>query len=231
MPKQTITFRIERFKPGVIDPPRLQSFHLQVDEDMSVLDALEQIRLTLDESLMYRHSCHHSACGTCALRINGTERLACTTRVLDLDSEIVVLKPLHGFERLGDLAVEMSCFYRDIDPDWALLKPAEAVEGVVGREGESPQRLEDCIECGCCVSSCPVAHRSTDFMGPAALAALNNEMAKAPQNRRDALLSIAGSARGERLCERALNCSRVCPTHVYPARHISDLRRKLHPAE
>ena len=227
MPKQTITFRIERFKPGAIDPPRFQSFHLQVDATTTVLDALEQIRLTLDETLMYRHSCHHSACGTCALRINGSERMACTTRVLDLASDTVVLEPLRGFERLGDLTVEMSGFYRDIDSEWSLLRPSEPMEGVAHREDNPPLRLEDCIECGCCVSSCPAAHRHADFMGPAALAALNNEMAKAPADRREALLNTAGSDRGERLCERALNCSRVCPTQVYPARHIADLRRKL----
>ena len=226
MSKRTITFRIERFKPGVVDPPRLQSFHLQVDEAMSVLDALEQIRLTLDESLMYRHSCHHSACGTCALRINGSERLACTTRVLDLESEIVVLKPLRGLERLGDLAVEMSGFYRDVDPDWKLLRRSEPLEGATHRSGEPPQRLEDCIECGCCLSSCPVTRRRADFMGPAALAALNNEMAKVSHDEGKALLDLAGSPQGERLCERAINCSRVCPTKVYPAKHIADLRRK-----
>jgi len=38
---------------------------------------------------------------------------------------------------------------------------------------------------------------------------------------------MAANKNGERLCERALNCSRVCPTGVYPARHIADLRRLL----
>jgi len=28
-------------------------------------------------------------------------------------------------------------------------------------------------------------------------------------------------------CRRALECSRVCPTAVYPARHIEELRRRL----
>ncbi len=36
---------------------------------------------------------------------------------------------------------------------------------------------------------------------------------------------MAGSKRGERLCERSVNCSRVCPNKVYPARHIADLRK------
>jgi succinate dehydrogenase/fumarate reductase-like Fe-S protein len=58
------------------------------------------------------------------------------------------------------------------------------------------------------------------------LAAVNNELKKSPQNS-EGLLSLAGSERGERLCERAVNCSRVCPNKVYPARHIADLRKLL----
>ena len=45
------------------------------------------------------------------------------------------------------------------------------------------------------------------------------------------MLALAGTERGERRCERALLCSRVCPTGVYPARHIMELRRDgVHPA-
>ena len=74
-----ITLRILRYKPGHIDPPRYQEFSLEADPDMSVLDALEAIRLKQDSSLMYRQSCHHSSCGTCACKINGRERLNCIT--------------------------------------------------------------------------------------------------------------------------------------------------------
>ena len=87
-------------------------------------------------------------------------------------------------------------------------------------------RFENCIECGACISACPATHNSNAFLGPAVLAAVNNELKKSPQKSVD-LLSLAGSKRGERLCERAVNCSRVCPTKVYPARHIADLRRFL----
>jgi succinate dehydrogenase / fumarate reductase iron-sulfur subunit len=65
-----------------------------------------------------------------------------------------------------------------------------------------------------------------DFMGPAALAALNREYQKTP-HRQAALLALAGGERGERWCASHLKCSRVCPTAVYPARHIMDLRRRL----
>ena len=72
---KTVTIRILRYKPNRIEPPRYQDFSLHAEPEMSVLDALEKIRLEQDNTLMYRHSCHHSSCGTCACRINGKERL------------------------------------------------------------------------------------------------------------------------------------------------------------
>lgn len=228
MKTQRIEFIISRFQPGRIDPPRLQSFFLDVDETMTVLDGLERIRLTQDPTLIYRHSCHHSSCGTCACRINGAERLACTTRVAGLaDSGWITLEPLNGFERIADLAVEMRSFYQDIDPRWSCLKPCEPGPGSVSPPGpEASLRFEECIECGACVSVCPAARDHGPFMGPAALAALHNEMLKSPDARKG-LLATAGGERGERWCQRWLACSRVCPTGVYPARHIADLSRLL----
>lgn len=226
MTTRTVEFSIFRYKPGHIDLPRFQSFELDVDDGITVLDALERIRLTRDGSLLYRHSCHHSSCGTCACVINGEERLACTTQVLDLGTDRVKLEPLRGFERLGDLAVRMEAFYRDIEPAWSCLKPAQPATTAPVEPGAGLLRFEECIECGCCVAACPATRSHPEFMGPAALAAVHNEISK-NMPAADALLHIAGSERGERWCERALACSRVCPTGVYPARHIAELRREL----
>lgn len=229
MQQKQITFRILRYKPGVIDPPRFQEFELTVDDNMTVLDSLEKIRLEQEAALMYRHSCHHSSCGTCACKINGQARLACITRVLALNSSTAVLEPLDGFQRLGDLVVDMRDLFKDIAQDWSYMREAENVKSEVRPDGiDGFTRFENCIECGACVAACPVIEKNTDFMGPAALAALHREMLKSP-DRKSELLALAGARRGEQLCERALNCSRVCPTAVYPARHIADLRRKLHP--
>jgi len=226
MTTRAVEFSIFRYKPGHIDPPRFESFRIEAEEGMTVLEALERIRLTLDGSLIYRHSCHHSSCGTCACLVNGVERLACTTRVLELETDTVRLEPLRGFERAGDLAVRMEVFFRDIEPGWSYLKPSESFAHVQADSGTELLRFEACIECGCCVSACPATRSHPDFMGPAALAATHNEISKnAPAA--DDLLRTAGNERGERWCERALACSRVCPTGVHPARHIADLRREL----
>ena len=115
---KTVTFRILRYKPNRIDPPRFQDFSLKIELDMSVLDALEKIRLEQDNTLMYRHSCHHSSCGTCACKINGKERLTCITKISDLDEDTITLTPLEGFKPIGDLVVDVTRFYKDYSGKW-----------------------------------------------------------------------------------------------------------------
>ncbi|GAK55783.1 succinate dehydrogenase and fumarate reductase iron-sulfur protein [Candidatus Vecturithrix granuli] len=227
MKERTLRFCILRYKPGKIDPPRFQGFHLPVNEDMSVLDALEKIRLEQDSSLMYRHSCHHSSCGTCACKINGKEKLTCVTKVFALETETVTLEPLDGFRKEGDLVVNMTGFYDEIADDWTYIRKTEQVHSTALPEDVTAYtRLESCIECGSCVSACPAVHEESQFMGPAALATLHNELLKFPEKEQELLL-LAGSKHGERWCERAIECSRVCPTQVSPAKHILDLRKAL----
>ena len=214
-----LTFHILRYKPGVIDPPEFQEFAVPVTPEMSVLDALEYIRLELDATLMYRHSCHHSSCGTCACVINGVARLTCVTNALSLQTPVITLEPLRGFRCEGDLVVDMTDFYEYICDEWSYLRQSEL------DQQKNSTRLETCVECGCCVSSCPVTQTGVGFMGPAALAAINAEWQKAPEQR-DLLRQLAHGEHGERWCERAIECSRVCPTKVAPAKHIAELRSK-----
>jgi succinate dehydrogenase / fumarate reductase iron-sulfur subunit len=223
---QKIKFRILRYKPDFIDPPQYQDFDLEAQPHMTVLDCLEKIRLEQDSTLLYRHSCHHASCGTCACIINGTERLACTTGVHELNSDVITLQPLKGFTCRGDLVVDMQEFFEEFSQDWTCLKQVENPEPTRMPPGiKRFMRFENCIECGACVSACP-ANQKKKFIGPAALSAVNIELQKNPQKNEE-LISLAKSKRGANLCEQALNCSRVCPSGVYPARHISDLRRLL----
>jgi succinate dehydrogenase / fumarate reductase iron-sulfur subunit len=222
MRKKTVTFRVFRFRPADPRSGRFEEVRPQVEEATTVLEVLERLRGT-DPTLMYRRSCHHGSCGTCACRINGRERLACTTRVLELDAEVVTVEPLRKLRKMGDLVVDPTDFFREYPLDWHTLRPSEAQPEAKPPEGlRRYTRLENCIECGACVSACPVG----DFLGPAVLAGLNRERLERP-DREEPLLHLAGGDRGVRKCERALECSRVCPTSVYPARHIEQLRRRL----
>ena len=226
---EIIKFRIRRYKPGVIDPSRFETFEVAAGQarSASILDCLEQIRLNQDPTFMYRHSCHHGSCGTCACQINGTPRLACTTKLSQLSAATAIIEPLEGFDCIADLVVNMDDFFKDIDCSWSYLQPDRSAETPPSLSGmRAWTRLENCIECGCCVSACPVLHKNSDFMGPAALAAVNRQYRKFPHQKKR-LLAIAGGRRGVKGCQRALACSKVCPTRVYPARHIEELRRRL----
>lgn len=191
-------------------------------EEATVLDALEAIRHGQDRSLVYRHSCHHGSCGTCACRINGRERLACTTRVAALDTPVITVAPLRAGAVVADLAVERRTFFEAMPADAGYLRPSEVNAQATPPPGlDGSVRFENCIECGACVSACPV---EAPFVGPAALAALNRQRQKDPEAEQ-AVRSRAAAPDGAMVCERALECSRVCPTGVYPARHIAELRR------
>jgi succinate dehydrogenase / fumarate reductase iron-sulfur subunit len=220
MSLREITFRVYRFRPGEPEAARYEETRLAVRESTTVLEVLERLR-GRDPSLMFRHSCHHGSCGTCACRINGRERLACTTRVLELGTEVVIVEPLNRLGRRGDLVVDPADFFREYPPRLQMLRTSEWIPLARPPEELSGYtRLENCIECGACVSACPV----NDFLGPAVLAAINRERVNRPASAAR-MLELAGSERGVGKCQRALECSRVCPVGVYPARHIEELRK------
>jgi succinate dehydrogenase / fumarate reductase iron-sulfur subunit len=227
MPEKKVGFKIFRYKPGAIDPPRYDTFEINIGLRTTVLDALEIIRVEHDPSLMYRHSCHHASCGTCGYKINGQERLGCVTNVLELGTDEVIVEPLDGLPRIVDLVVDMTEFYRDFSPDWTYLRDSEwHPQAATPPEVDHYVRFENCIECGACVSACPVTAAGNFYMGPAVLAALNREIDK-NGGTKQFLLDLAGSERGIWQCHSAYECSAVCPADVDPAGHIMALRRRL----
>ncbi|MEW5956625.1 MAG: 2Fe-2S iron-sulfur cluster-binding protein [Chloroflexota bacterium] len=227
MTEKNIRFKILRYKPGAIDPPRYDTFETTVGPRTTVLDALETIRVEYDKTLMYRHSCHHASCGTCAYKVNGQEGLGCVTNVMALGADEVVVEPMDGLTRLVDLVVDMTEFFRDISPAWTYLRPSEWHPQAAMPEGvDHYVRFENCIECGACISACPVTAAGNFYIGPAALAAINRELSKNGQDK-SRLLDLAGSERGVWQCHSAFECSAVCPSDVNPAGHIMQLRRRL----
>jgi succinate dehydrogenase / fumarate reductase iron-sulfur subunit len=224
----SLQIKISRFKPSIVDPPAFFTYELTPAPEWTVLDALEQIRIHQEPSLMYRRACHHGSCGTCACTINGVERLACKTKLADLGTQAITIEPLRCFQRIGDLVTVRNALFQFMQPEWSCLQPDEKRDDhalLLPGHGQTVTRFENCIECGCCVSACPVARNNKRFLGPAVLSAMNQEMKKNPSTEND-LLALAAAPDGEALCQRALACSRVCPTGVYPARHINELRKQ-----
>lgn len=227
MSEKTIRFKVFRYKPGAIDPPRYDTFNVPVEPRTTVLDALEIIRVDHDPSLMYRHSCHHASCGTCAYKINAREALGCVTNVLELNTDEVIVEPLDGLSPIVDLVVDMADFFRDFSPDWTYLRESEWYpQAATPREVAHYVRFENCIECGACISACPVAAVGNFYLGPAVLTAINREICKNGGDK-TTLLDLAGSERGVWQCHSAYECTAVCPADANPAGHIMELRRQF----
>ena len=117
--RQLRTVRIYRFNPDSGENPRLDTFALEVKScGPMVLDALIQLKAAVDSSLTFRRSCREGICGSCAMNINGVNRLACTTAMADLAGDIKIY-PLPHLPVIKDLVPDLTTFYAQ----YAAVKP------------------------------------------------------------------------------------------------------------
>jgi succinate dehydrogenase / fumarate reductase iron-sulfur subunit len=82
------TIKVRRYQPEAdVDDgapgPYWQEFDVELEESLSVLDALLQARSDQDGSLAVRCSCRAAICGSCGVKINGQSTLACKTKIQD----------------------------------------------------------------------------------------------------------------------------------------------------
>jgi succinate dehydrogenase / fumarate reductase iron-sulfur subunit len=227
----TVLLRVFRYRPGD-DAPHYEQFRVPAGPRTTVLDALLAVRRGLDPGLTLRHSCLHGSCGTCGMRVNGREVLACVTRLEGLGDPVVV-EPLAGLPVLGDLVVDMEEVYQRLEPAGRPLVRAseQAQTDRSGPDSQGPvleglERFEDCLECGLCLSACPVAG-DPRYLGPAALAAAERVLEEPRGADPRKVLGWVDDAHGAWRCHAAFECSAVCPAGVDPAGAIMRLRRRL----
>lgn len=224
----TVTFHITRQKEN--GHPYHQALSLEVDPDEYVLDGIERIWANHDRSLVFRHLCHHSTCGACGMRVNGVEKLTCITTVRSMthNGGVIRVEPLRNFPVVSDLVVDMGQFYIHMDQaQFEQVAPVNMTNLEYEKDNpddEPYERLVDCIECGCCISACPISMTSPDYVGPAVLAAIQHSYAQTSDPR---LLDFADQADGVWRCHSAFECTAVCPSNVDPAWRIMDLRKKI----
>ncbi len=224
-----ITLRIPRQRSGE-DLPVWQNYPLEIDPDETVLDAVERVWAFHDRSLTFRHACHHSTCGACGMRVNGVEKLTCITPIRSVTHNNGNLKvePLRNFPLISDLVVDVSPFFRELDemrvPAVVTNNQGNLTYEKIPADHENFERLVDCIECGLCVSACPVALTDESYAGPAALAGLQQALAAGIHG---ADADLANDQNGAWRCHSAYECSAVCPSNVEPGYRIMDLRKQL----
>ncbi|MFH0809982.1 MAG: succinate dehydrogenase iron-sulfur subunit [Pseudomonadota bacterium] len=212
-------FRVFRFDPQQDRDPVYQTYIVDCQPHWSVLMALLEIATRKDASLAFRRSCRHGICGSCAMTINGENRLACETRVASLSREPIEVEPLRSMPVIKDLVVDLS----ELFERYRLVRPyLIAGEAPPQERLQSPaeRRLLDgsyeCIMCGACTSSCPSFWARRDFLGPAALLAASRWVLDSRDEAGRERLQDIDNAQGLWRCHNIFNCAEACPQGAQP---------------
>jgi succinate dehydrogenase / fumarate reductase iron-sulfur subunit len=225
------TFRIQRFDPEQDKKPHYQTFEVEVEETDRVLNGLDKIKWFQDGSLTYRRSCAHGICGSDAMRINGTQALACKVLMKDVGNKVTV-EPMLGFGVIKDLVVDMEPFfdaYRSIPP---FLINDEPVPG--GRERrqsiEERERYDDttkCILCGSCTGSCPSYWANDHYVGPATIVNAHRFIFDSRDRATEERLDIMNKKSGVWRCRTIFNCTDACPRGIEVTRAIGEVKEAI----
>ncbi len=111
---KTTEFRVYRYDPDNAENPHVDVY--QVDRSAiapMVLDALIWIKNTIDPTLTFRRSCREGVCGSCAMNIDGTNTLACTKAIDDVEGAVTVY-PLPHLPVVKDLVPDLTTFYAQL---------------------------------------------------------------------------------------------------------------------
>ena len=230
-----ITLQVQRYSPEVDARPYYQDYQIEVQPTDRVLDALIQVKSSLDGTLAFRKSCAHGVCGSDGMIINGQERLACKTLVQDVaegDGDIVKVEPLKHLPLLRDLIVQQDAFFAR----WRKVKPylinREAVEGKERVQSQEERAAFDdptkCILCASCYSACPILDgENPRFIGPAALAQAARFVFDSRDTGFEERLEALDHPDGVWACENHFQCTRVCPRGIKVTKNINLTKRKI----
>lgn len=222
------TFKIKRFLPDETPSVRWDEFRIRLNRMERIIDGLIKIKETRDGTLTFRKSCAHGVCGSCAMKINGKNRLACQTLVKDMP-EVIEIEPLPALPVIKDLVVDMTLFFEKNDRVLPYLindEPPPERERLQSPDDQH-KILESitCIMCGSCTTSCPVFWADKEYLGPSALLKAYrftfDTRDRATQQRLEKITGEHGVWR----CHSIFNCVDVCPKEIDITKHILKLKR------
>lgn len=231
---RTITLRVAKFNPKRDHEKKWIDFQVPYQKWTTVLDAILEAKNYLDHSIAVRYSCRQATCGSCGMIINGRPRLACFTKISELNSDVITVEPMKNFPIIRDLAVSFDRLFKAhnslkpfvIREDSDISeKPSELLQ--TPEELDNYIQFANCIKCGLCNSACPTMATDSSFIGPQALAQAYRYIADNRDQGKDDRLKIIDDSHGIWRCHFAGSCSQVCPKGVDPAMGIQLLRGYL----
>jgi succinate dehydrogenase / fumarate reductase iron-sulfur subunit len=234
--RDNIVIKVFRANRAKGDSASYDSFEIPIQRWTTVLDALLYAKSYHDSSIGIRYSCRMASCGSCGMKINGVPRLACYTKISELEGSTITCEPLANFPHIRDLVTDFSQFFdhhkkmqpyihnenSDMKDNKGLLEFKQSLEDV-----DKYLQFSYCIKCGLCYSACPTVATDTKFPGPQALSQAYRYYADTRDNDTKERLNIVDEKHGIWRCHFAGSCSAVCPKGVDPALGIQLLRGHL----
>jgi succinate dehydrogenase / fumarate reductase iron-sulfur subunit len=231
---KSIILRISRSNPQAGTPKSFMEFKVPYEKWTTVLDAILEVKKHFDHSVGIRYSCRQATCGSCGMVINGKPRLACFTKITELNSSVVTVEPMNNFPIIRDLAVNfdrMFSTHKKLKP--YIVRDDSELTSKTKEFLQTPEEVEkyiqfsSCIKCGLCNSACPTMATDSSFIGPQALAQAYRYIADSRDKGKNERLKIIDEPHGIWRCHFAGSCSMVCPKGVDPAMGIQLLRGYL----
>lgn len=190
-------------------------------DGVTLLETLGYIKEKIDSTLAYSLGCRSSVCGSCAVRVNETEVLACAYKPKDGD----LVEPLRNMPVLRDLAVDMdkALAFNKIAKAWGL--PKTETVNVSEEDAKRNELQSDCILCSACFSACPVYATNEDFLGPFSL---TRSLRYVNDVRQKDIMPIIDAIQTNGIydCTLCNECVPVCPQGIAPKQDIEMLRNK-----
>jgi fumarate reductase (CoM/CoB) subunit B len=208
-----VVAKIFRFDPAE-GTPRFDRFEVPYQKWMRVLDVLNFVNENLASDVAYRWFCGSKMCGTCAVRMNGREVLACWEAV----EPSMTIEPLRNLPMVRDLVVDRGPFDRKVISFEPWIERRTVYESfpepLSHKQMKHASRALDCIGCMACYSACPVIGLGdlTDFAGPGPLVQLA-QTALDPRNSPDKVARALNET-GIFNCVSCYKCEEVCPARI-----------------
>jgi succinate dehydrogenase/fumarate reductase iron-sulfur protein len=209
-----LTVRVRRGGADAESPPEVSAFQVPYSRSMRVLDALNWIAENRAPDLAYRWYCGSKMCGSCAVRMNGREVLACWEAV----EPDMTVEPLRNLPVVRDLVVDRGPFDSKVESFAPWIERTSPYPGfpepLTHKAMKGASKALDCIGCMACYSACPVIALGdlTDFAGPAPLVQLG-QTALDPRND-PAKVAQALARSGIFNCVSCYKCEEVCPAAI-----------------
>jgi len=229
-------FDIYRWNPDVPgQKPYKQTFEVDLNTcGPMVLDGLIKIKNELDSTVTFRRSCREGICGSCAMNINGTNTLACLSRIDPNTDKATKIYPLPHMYVVKDLVPDMNNFYaqyKEIEPylqregkqEFGKVAHYQSVEDRAKLDG-----MYECILCACCTTSCPSYWWNGDkYLGPAVLMQAYRWMVDSRDEKTAERMEKMQDHYSVYRCHTILNCTKTCPKGLNPGEAIAGIKKLM----